>query len=120
MRSRESTRGASVVPGATGEPTVAFREPTEKAFMEAVIQYLRLRSWIVYHTHDSRRSAPGFPDICAVRGPRLAFIECKVGRGKPTPAQHEWLAALAAVPGVVVMVAYPTQEWWQEIERIFK
>lgn len=94
--------------------------PTEKAFMEAVIDYLRLRSWQVYHTHDSRRSAPGFPDICAVRGPRLAFIECKVGKNRPTAAQHEWLAALAAVPGVVVMCAYPTEEWWREIERVFK
>jgi hypothetical protein len=42
--------------------------PTEKQFMAQVIQLARLRKWLVYHTHDARRSVAGFPDLVLVRG----------------------------------------------------
>lgn len=34
--------------------------------------------WTSYHTHDSRRSAKGFPDAVLVRRERLVFAEFKV------------------------------------------
>lgn len=37
----------------------------------------------------------GFPDICAVRGTRLVFIELKTETGKTSEEQDRWLAAVA-------------------------
>jgi hypothetical protein len=49
-----------------------------------------------YHTHDSRRSASGWPDLVLV-GPRgVLYRELKREGKKPTPAQQVWLDALQA------------------------
>ena len=40
---------------------------TEKQFMAQVVELAKLKGWLVYHTYDSRRSEPGFPDLCMVR-----------------------------------------------------
>lgn len=69
----------------------------------------RMLGWLCYHTHDSRRSEAGFPDVCLVRGDRLIFAELKTLRGKVTDAQQRWLDAFAGVPGVVVHVWRPDQ-----------
>lgn len=57
--------------------------------------------WMAYHTHDSRRSEPGFPDLVLVRGGECLAVEVKAAGGRATAAQLEWLAALDAVPGIV-------------------
>ena len=41
---------------------------TEKQFQSHIVQYAKMRGWLVYHTHDSRRSEPGFPDLVAGKG----------------------------------------------------
>lgn len=48
---------------------------------------------LVYHTHDSRRSEPGFPDLVCV-GRRVMYRELKKENGRVTQAQKTWLAAL--------------------------
>lgn len=65
--------------------------------MAVVIKYAQLRGWMHYHTHDSRRSAEGFPDLVLVRGDQLIFAELKSEKGKTTPAQDTWLMALENV-----------------------
>lgn len=75
--------------------------PTEADFQGRVIGLAKSLGWSVYHTHYSKHSEAGFPDLVLVRPPRLIFAELKVWpRITPRPAQVEWLARLGAVPCV--------------------
>ena len=79
----------------------------------------RLLGWRTYHTFLSFRSAPGFPDIIAVRGERLLAIELKSERGKLSEAQVAWINDLAAA-GVTCHIWRP-QEWHDgTIERVLR
>lgn len=64
---------------------------TEKQFMGQVIQLAKLFGWLIYHTHDSRRSVAGFPDLILLRGGRLLVVELKVGKNRATADQQAWL-----------------------------
>jgi hypothetical protein len=71
------------------------REPVwpEKPFMESVVNAALRLGYRVYHTHDSRRSSPGFPDLVIVGFGRLWFIETKTMApdSKPTEHQQAWI-----------------------------
>lgn len=62
---------------------------TEKQFQNHIIRYAKNRGWQVYHTYDSRRCEPGFPDLILVRHKTL-FRELKTDTGKLTDAQKTW------------------------------
>lgn len=89
---------------------------SEKRFQEQVIQLANLSGWLCYHTHDSRRSAPGFPDLVLVRPPEIIFAELKTEEGRVRPEQRAWLEALGACPGVEVRVWRPAA--WREIAEV--
>jgi hypothetical protein len=72
---------------------------TEKALLGALVDAARLSGWLTYHTHDSRRSARGFPDLILLRPPRLLVIEAKREGARPTLEQAAWLSAFAALAG---------------------
>lgn len=75
---------------------------SEKQFMAQVVQLAKMLGWRVYHTHDSRRSEPGFPDLVMVRviygdvatAGRTIFAELKAEKGRLTAEQAEWYLAL--------------------------
>jgi hypothetical protein len=67
---------------------------SEKMFMQQVVDLAHLTGWLCYHTHDSRRSCPGFPDVILVRGTQLLAAELKSDRGRLSPAQQRWIQAL--------------------------
>jgi len=69
--------------------------------------------WWSYHTHDSRRSTPGFPDLVLIRPPRVMFIELKRETGRLTTAQKDVQALLADCPDVESHVARPSD--WQRV-----
>ena len=70
--------------------------PDEEAHAQnLVLDAARKLGWLAYHTHDSRRSHAGYPDLTLVRGKRLICVEMKAPKGKTTPEQDAWLAALA-------------------------
>jgi hypothetical protein len=89
---------------------------SEAAFQDEVLGLARFYRWRGYHTHDSRRSTAGFPDLVLVKAPRLIFAELKTDAAAPrvtiaqagerpawlahrdvTDEQAEWLAELRQV-----------------------
>lgn len=66
---------------------------TEKQLQAAIVECARLLGWLTYHTFDSRRSSPGFPDLILIRGGRLIAAELKSETGKMRPEQDAWLEA---------------------------
>lgn len=89
---------------------------TEKEFLASFVAYARLRGWLVYHTHDSRRSDPGFPDLVLVRGDVLVFAELKTETGRVSRAQSAWLAALADATDGRAFIWRPSS--WGLIEEV--
>jgi len=89
---------------------------SEKQFQAQVLQLARLSGWLTYHTHDSRRSQAGFPDLVLVRPPAVLFAELKSEGGGLRPEQRGWLRALEACPGVAVRLWMPGD--WPEVEEV--
>lgn len=83
--------------------------------MATVTDYARLSGWLVYHTHDSRRSAAGFPDLVLVRAGVLIFAELKTAKGRLSFQQEEWLEVLRETHACVFLWR-PAD--WPEIERV--
>lgn len=76
---------------------------TEAQFQSTVIEMAKALGWRTYHTHDSRRSAPGFPDLVLVRD-RIVYLELKTATGKVSHDQADWIAALTAAGGTALVV----------------
>lgn len=94
---------------------------SERQFMLQVMDLAGLYRWKVYHTHDSRRSQPGWPDLalCRPGNPaRLVLAELKTERGRLTREQQEWLTALGEVPNVESYCWRPSD--WEEIVRVLR
>lgn len=72
---------------------------SEKDFQNGVMKLARFHGFsLIYHVFDSRRSAPGFPDLVLVK-PRTGHIlyrELKKNKGRVTPDQQTWLDGLTA------------------------
>lgn len=96
--------------------TSTVLKQSEKQFQAAVVEYAKLNGWKTYHTFDSRRSDPGFPDLVLSRGDRLVFLELKSETGRASTAQLEWLDALHRAPGITVGVVRPRD--WSTIEEM--
>ena len=67
----------------------------EKALQSNVIRLAGLLGWQCYHTYNSQRSQPGFPDLVLVRNGVLIFAELKSDNGRVSPEQDKWLLNLA-------------------------
>jgi hypothetical protein len=67
--------------------------------MKALIDAAERLGYLVHHETDSRKTAPGFPDLLIVGHGTLFAIECKSRREKlrpGMPGQADWLAAFAS------------------------
>jgi hypothetical protein len=94
--------------------TAIANDMPEKTLLGNVRRLAKTYGWILYHTHDSRHSEDGFPDVVLARSGtatspgRLIFAELKTAKKKPTQAQETWLSILAhTLPDVEVYVWRP-------------
>lgn len=80
-----------IVPMAWNHPWT----PTEQELTDLFLEVAHALGWSrAYHTHDSRRSAPGFPDWVMVHPGqrRILFVELKGFGGLASEDQRAWLA----------------------------
>ncbi len=95
-----TTRATITSAGAT--PATVLTSLTEAQWQAQVLDLAALLGWdrrLAYHTHDSRRSQPGFPDLVLVRAPRVILAELKRDDGDLTAEQVRWLDALRRCAG---------------------
>lgn len=87
---------------------------SESQWQGRVVDLAAWQGWRTYHTYDSRRSAPGFPDLVMVRGTRLIFAELKSATGRVSVDQRAWLADLACCPGIETHLWRPAD--WDDVQ----
>lgn len=94
--------------------------PVTEAQVEATIyDLLNLYGWHWIHHRPARiindgwrtptkgTGAEGFPDIVAIRPPRLLLIELKGTRGRLSLTQKTWHRHLTQIDGIETYVWYP-------------
>lgn len=81
---------------------------TEAELQAAVLDLAKLRGWLRYHTYDSRRSEPGWPDLFLLhpRTGQIVVAELKAANGRVSRAQRQWIDGFA-VAGITVHVWRP-------------
>ena len=95
-----------------------YESMSEAQFQKIVEGYAKVMGWLYYHTQDSRRSQPGFPDLVMLRGERQVVAELKRQKGaKPSEKHLNWFDGYKAV-GAEVYVWRPAHI--PEIEEILK
>lgn len=92
----------------------------QKAMPEAVLQrnvlaLCKQLGLLAYHTHDSRRSEAGFPDLVIVGQHKVLYRELKTQTGKASVDQLHWLVALRTA-GVDADIWRP-EHWPERINR---
>ena len=80
----------------------------EKEFQGNVVELCHYLGYLTYHTFDSRRSEPGWPDLVIIGRNRALFRELKTRKGKLTATQLKWGGAMIAA-GLDWSVWYPDQ-----------
>lgn len=85
-----------------------LKDHTEACFQAMVIKIAEEAGWKVYHTTDSRKSRPGWPDLVLCRGTQAIFWECKTEKGKMSDAQMEWIQALQNIKTVEASMIRPS------------
>lgn len=93
---------------------------SEAALQECVRKLCRMLRVPMYHTHDSRRSEAGWPDIACVVGDELLLRELKTAKGRLTPPQLQWQSWLGQVTRVSVGVWRPSDWLDATIERTLR
>lgn len=118
MTARRPNRGKSV-----RRPGVARADLSETDWQKVLTNFMEERGWIVNHIGRARTASgdwvtpttsSGWPDLLALRGPRLLAVEVKDRRKPVDPAQVAWLLAFSLQPTANAWVLRPTMDW-QEI-----
>ena len=108
----------------------AAKAMSETELQNNIIQFAQLNSWCAYHTHDSRRSQAGFPDLVLVRDGHLIFAELKSQTGRLSEPQAMWCDELFKVeahnmvestrPNIAVYLWRPSMWLSGEIQKVLQ
>lgn len=104
-RDTGAAKQLDLIPSVTPRP---LGDLAEEELLRFVRWTAKQHGWLVYHTHDSRGSEPGFPDIVATNGEQLLFSELKSNKGKLTMEQQQWLELLRRIPNLDVHLWRPS------------
>lgn len=91
--------------------------PTEAEFTELFVDVAKAKGWDpMYHTHDSRRSFPGFPDWVVIHAVqrRILFVELKGFGGLASAEQRTFLAAINDAGGEGYLIT-TTQDYARDV-----
>lgn len=89
--------------------TIFQSSMTEDELQDSIVKSAELYGWRHYHTHDSRHSVAGFPDLVLVKPPLVMFLELKTETGEASDAQSAWLADLERCENVTSGLIRPSQ-----------
>jgi hypothetical protein len=105
------------------DPDTLVRHPgtpmTERELQDAVVELAGYLGFLTFHPYDSRRSAPGWPDLVIVGHGRCIVAELKRERGRVSAMQQQWLDELA-LAGVATYVWRPWHWHSGEIENVLR
>jgi hypothetical protein len=112
--------GLALDPALTVPPPASGLPPeTPEGVLEARLRTFAMQAgYLYYHTYNSKRSNPGYPDCAIVHpdGGPLYLWELKSADGEVSPAQRRWLDALAQVTHIATGVYRP--EDWATIQHL--
>lgn len=96
------------------------RGMSEATLQTNIVAAAKALGWHTYHTHDSRRSDPGFPDLCLVHSKqdRCLFAELKRQNGRSRPDQLIWADNLKALSYVEYHLWRPSDWLAGDVTRI--
>lgn len=101
---------------------------SEAEFTAQVLSLAKIFRWRSAHFRPAQTArgwrtpvqgdGKGWLDLTLIRPPRIVVAELKVGRGKLTPEQMEWIEARQGCPGVDVFIWYPAD--FKEIAAVLR
>jgi len=93
------------------------RRREETDMQDGIRQAAEALGYLTYHTYDSRRCTPGFPDLWILGFGKLIVPELKAGKNKTTEAQDRWISELRAA-GVDARVYHADQ--WRKRDLVYE
>lgn len=96
-------RGFQQTKDAEESRRVLMEAISEADFQAGIVRDAERLGWMVYHTFDSRRSDPGFPDLFMIHPTkiRIVILETKAMKTKTTAKQKAWIKVLQAFAAAV-------------------
>ncbi len=105
---------------ATRARDAVVKPMTEAALQRHVETAARQLGYMTYHTWNSMRSEPGFPDLICLRDGRMIVVELKRDGKNPTTVQTAWLDAFAMVEAAEVYTFRPADWHDGTIEMVLR
>jgi hypothetical protein len=95
------------------------REMSERQFQDLLVETAITLGYVTYHTHDSRRSDPGFPDlVCVKPGRPVLFVEVKAEKGRVSPIQQLWVDTINEASGDAMALVIRPRDWMVFLELL--
>jgi hypothetical protein len=89
---------------ATISATEWHKLATEKQLHDMLRAAALRNDYLVYHTHDSRRSDAGFPDLICIKRGAIFALELKAQKGRVSAQQEMWLNAWSSCGAYAAVV----------------